>query len=63
MTDLRQQYEASEYAQQKRQIRRSRLDRFLALRREREQHDAVPKSKRRWDPSRCRWVDEQECHD
>jgi hypothetical protein len=59
MTDRRAEYEASEYAQEKRVIRRNKLDRFLALKREHEQFQSIPKSKRRWDTRLSRWIEDK----
>jgi hypothetical protein len=58
-SNLRAEYERSEYAQRKRQHKRERLLRFLALRKERETFMSIPKSKRRWDVNLSRWVEQR----
>ena len=36
--------------------KREKLKMFLAKRKEREQLQSIPKSKRRWDVAQCKWV-------
>jgi len=50
------QLQAEIDAKRKQKIR-ARLSKFLGLKAERAAHDAIPKSKRRWDTNRSRWIE------